>query len=61
MTVAGSTLFDPATPTSVDTCLKYCLLNYFPEDVQLEFAGCEVAFGDSRGMRPVEPTPRTGN
>ena len=55
MTVDGSTLFSPDTPTSVDNYLKYWLINYFVDDVSLAFTEREVAFGDGRGMRPVNP------
>jgi len=55
MTVAGSTLYSPSTPTSVDNYLKYWLINYFTDDVSLAFREREIAFGDGRGMRPVEP------
>jgi hypothetical protein len=55
MTVDGSALFSPGTPTSVDNYLKYWLINYFADDVPLAFTEREVAFGDGRGMRPVLP------
>jgi len=55
MTVDGSTLFSPNTPTSVDNYLKYWLINYFADDVPLAFTEREVAFGDGRGMRTVAP------
>ncbi len=55
MTVDGSTLFSPNTPTSVDNYLKYWLINYFADDVPLKFTEREVAFGDGRGMRTVAP------
>jgi len=55
MTVSGSVLSSASAPTSVDNYLKYWLINYFAEDVQLAFSGREAAFGDGRGMRPVEP------
>ena len=55
MTVDGSTLYSPGTPTSVDNYLKYWLLNYFTEDVALAFNEREIAFADGRGMRTVEP------
>jgi len=55
MTVDGSTLISPNAPTSVDNYLKYWLINYLTNDVQLRFTEREVAFGDGRGMRPVEP------
>ncbi len=55
MTVDGSTLFSPGAPTSVDNYLKYWLINYFADDVPLTFSEREVAFGDGRGMRAVEP------
>ena len=55
MTVDGSVLFSPTTPTSVDNYLKYWLINYFADDVPLAFSEREIAFGDGRGMRPVEP------
>jgi len=55
MTVDGSTLFSPGAPTSVDNYLKYWLINYFSEDVTLNFPERETAFGDGSGMRPVEP------
>ena len=55
MTVDGSTLYSPNAPTSVDNYLKYWLINYFANDVQLKFTEREIAFGDGRGMRVVEP------
>ena len=55
MTVDGSTLYTPNAPTSVDNYLKYWLLNYFAGDVTLAFSEREIAFGDGRGMRTVEP------
>ena len=55
MTVDGSTLASPDAPTSVDNYLKYWLINYFPDDVPLKFSEREAAFGDGRGMRPVDP------
>ena len=55
MTVDGSTLFDANAPTSVDNYLKYWLINYFADDVTLAFTEREIAFGDGRGMRTVEP------
>jgi uncharacterized protein (TIGR03790 family) len=55
MTVAGSTLYASSAPTSVDNYLKYWLINYFADDVSLAFSEREIAFGDGRGMRPVEP------
>ena len=55
MTVDGSTLSSPNTPTSVDNYLKYWLINYFTDDVKLGFSEREVAFGDGGGMRLVDP------
>jgi len=55
MTVAGSTLPFATAPTSVDNYLKYWLLNTFTADVQLKFTEREVAFGDGRGMRTINP------
>jgi uncharacterized protein (TIGR03790 family) len=55
MTVDGSTLFSPGAPTSVDNYLKYWLLNVISDDVPLHFTEREAAFGDGRGMRPVDP------
>ncbi len=55
MTVDGSTLYSPGTPTSVDNYLKYWLLNYFTDDVSLAFNEREIAFADGRSMRTVEP------
>ena len=45
----------PDAPTSVDNYLKYWLINYFADDVKLAFNEREVAFGDGRGMRTVQP------
>lgn len=53
--VDGSTLSSAAAPTSVDNYLKYWLVNYFTEDIRLDFTEREVAFGDGRGMRQVRP------
>ena len=55
MTVDGSTLFSASAPTSVDNYLKYWLINYFADDVTLAFNEREIAFGDGRGMRLVQP------
>ncbi len=55
MTVDGSTLRFPSAPTSVDNYLKYWLINYFSEDVQLAFSERELAFAGGRGMRTVSP------
>ena len=55
MTVSGSTLPFATAPTSVDNYLKYWLLNTFIADVQLKFTEREVAFGDGRGMRTIDP------
>jgi len=55
MTVDGSALVSPGAPTSVDNYLKYWLINYFADDVPLAFSEREIAFGDGRDMRPVEP------
>ena len=55
MTVDGSTLFSPNAPTSVDNYLKYWLINYFSDDVKLAFNEREIAFGDGRSMRTVQP------
>lgn len=55
MTVDGSNLYSANTPTSVDNYIKYWLINYFTDDVALNFPEREIAFGDGRGMRPVEP------
>ena len=55
LTVDGSTLYSAGTPTSVDNYLKYWLINYFAEDVTLAFDEREIAFGDGRGMRTVQP------
>ena len=55
MTVDSSTLYTPNAPTSVDNYLKYWLLNYFADDVKLGFGERELAFGDGRGMRTVDP------
>ncbi|MCP3937947.1 MAG: hypothetical protein GY708_21570, partial [Actinomycetia bacterium] len=54
-TVDGSTLSFAAAPTSVDNYLKYWLINYFSEDVALNFTEREQAFGDGDGMREVIP------
>ena len=56
MVVDGSTLFEPASPSSVDNYLKYWLINYFAADTALKFTEREVAFGDGRGMREVQPS-----
>ena len=55
MTVDGSALLFFSSPTSVDNYLKYWLLNYFVDDVQLKFTEREIAFGDGRGIRTVQP------
>jgi len=55
MLVEGSTLFEPASPSSVDNYLKYWLINYFAADTALKFTEREAAFGDGRGMRTVLP------
>ena len=54
-TVDGSTLYSANAPTSVDNYLKYWLVNYFSEDVQLKFTEREQAFGNGDGMREVIP------
>ena len=55
MTVDGSTLRFPSAPTSVDNYLKYWLINYFTDDVQLTFTERELAFAGGSGMRTVQP------
>ena len=55
MTVSGSKLASSNAPTSVDNYLKYWLINYFSADVPLDFTERELAFGDGRGMRTVDP------
>ena len=56
MRVAGSTLSNPTAPASVDNYLKYWLINYFADDVQLDFREREQAFADGGGMREVNPS-----
>lgn len=41
--------------TSIDNYLSYWLMRYFTTDVTLRFTEREVAFGDGRGMRIVDP------
>jgi len=55
MMVAGSTLSFASAPTSVDNYLKYWLLNYFPDDVKLDFPQREIAFGNGDSMRTIIP------
>lgn len=53
--VNGSATYAPQAPTSVDNYLRYWLVNYFDQDVGFNFPAREVAFGDGRGMRAVDP------
>lgn len=55
MTVAGSSLYAPTAPTSVDNYLKYWLINYFDQDTHFNFEERETAFQDGGGMRTVDP------
>lgn len=55
MLVDGSTLASATAPSSVDNYLKYWLVNYFADDVRLDFNEREAAFGDGRGMRQIRP------
>ncbi len=41
---------------SIDNYLSYWLVRYFPSDVPLNFDEREKAFGDGRGMRPIDPS-----
>lgn len=54
--VAGSSLFEPDAPASVDNYLKYVLLNSFADDVPFAFGEREAAFADGRSMRTVRPS-----
>ncbi len=53
--VAGSELYAPDAPASVDAYLRHWLVNYFDRDVQLKLTDREQAFGDGSGMRQVMP------
>ena len=55
VTVDGSSLTSPTTPSSVDNYLKYWLINYFSGDIRMDVNERESAFGDGRGMRQVNP------
>lgn len=55
MTVDASSLTDPTGSTSVDNYLKFWLAKYFPADVGFSANFREIAFGDGRNMRVVNP------